>query len=111
MFAAGGIWNIVTTALAVLAVTFGVLQLANKEKNYRALIVTFVAMTFFMGVAGYGIGIFSVVSEVDVDKDPTRAAALMTYGHGYAATALAWGCLMSAVGALVGGIAIHKSNS
>jgi hypothetical protein len=108
MFAAGMPWNLITTAVGLAGIVAGLMQMKNSGKNYAGLIIGLTAVTFLLGVTAYGLGLWDAVSTTDLDKDPTKAAALMGVAQGYAATALAWGALMSA---LVGGMAVHKAQS
>tara|TARA_Y100000588_G_scaffold340989_1_gene384710 strand:- start:253 stop:588 length:336 start_codon:yes stop_codon:yes gene_type:complete len=111
MFAAGMPWNLVTTLVGLAGLCCGLMQLKNPDKNYTAMIVSLTAATFLIGVTAYGLGLWSAVGSVDLAADPLKAAATMGVGGGYAASALAWGALMSTISALVGGFAIHRSSS
>ena len=105
VFAAGGVWNIITTVLCVMAVSVSALQYKDAGKrNYCAPIIGLTLTIAFVSLLAYGLGMWNGLHMAGVAKSPQ----ILTSAEAFAATALAWGGLMGIGSSLFGTVAIQR---
>ena len=105
LFTAGGYWNLVTTVLALIALTTAALQFKNAgHTNYSVTIVGLTMTIAFVSLLAYGLGMWNGAQMAQGASQPE----LMARAEAFAATALAWGGLMGISSSVFGTIAIQR---
>lgn len=104
-FNAGGVFMIVVLAFGLVTFIFNVLQLMKgKEANFFGLIAGLLCATFLFGVCGTGMGFYHAWTALgSLAKPPTASTLLQVTGIAWTPTAFA--ALLSAINAILLGIA------
>jgi len=102
-FLNGGIFMIVILLLGLVTFTLNIKSLSSRESKKQTLIPWLIALTFFVGVIGTGIGLYSASVAL-----PKMTASQLGQVIGIASTNVTFAAILAVLNTILGSIDLFK---